>query len=265
MGSTVENLDLFVFMFFILGGIFGSFANVIIIRLPLKKSIAYPRSHCVTCGHTIAWYDNVPLLSYLFLRGRCRHCQSQFSLRYLIVELITAWLFALSYEYFGFSWNLVEALCFLFPIVICTFIDIEHMILPDKFTLSGVVIGLVGSLLNPDRQFYEAIIGVLLGGGFLWLLAYLYFVFSGRAGLGGGDIKLLAWIGAVLGWRAIPFVILISSIFGSTVGIILSKRNPEGLKTMIPFGPFLAIGAVIYLFGGSWLGEIYLNLFLPGL
>lgn len=261
----MQNFDLLTFFFFILGAIFGSFANVIILRLPNKQSIIHPRSHCLNCSKIIAWYDNIPLFSFLFLRGRCRHCQTSISFRYFIVELITAWFFALSYQYFGLSWNFVEALCFLFPIVICTFIDLDHMILPDKFTLSGIVIGLIGSLLNPDRQFYEAFLGVLLGGGFLWLLAYLYFVFSGRDGLGGGDIKLLAWIGAVLGWRSIPFVILVSSILGSIVGLILSKKNPDGLKTMIPFGPFLAIGAVIYLFGGGWLGEIYLNLFLPGL
>lgn len=265
MGSRVQFFDIFVFFFFILGAIFGSFANVIILRLPLKKSIVQPRSHCLACGKNILWYDNIPLVSYLFLRGRCRHCQNKFSFRYFIVELITAWLFALAYQYFGLSWNLVEALCFLFPMVICTFIDLDHMILPDKFTISGIFIGLVGSYLNPERQFTDAVLGILLGGGFLWLLAYLYFIFSGRDGLGGGDIKLLAWIGAVLGWRAIPFVILVSSVFGSAVGLILSKRNPEGFKTMIPFGPFLAIGAVIYLFGGSWLGELYLNLFLPGL
>lgn len=261
----MEKFDLLTFYFFIIGAIFGSFANVIILRLPKGQSIIRPRSHCYNCGKPVNWYDNIPLLSYIILRGRCRHCQARFSVRYFFVELITAWLFALSYQYFGISWNFIEALCFLFPLIICTFIDLDHMILPDKLTLSGIVIGLLGAVVNPDRHIYEAVLGVLLGGGFLWALAYFYFVFSGRDGLGGGDIKLLAWIGAVLGWRAIPFVILVSSILGSIIGVIQSKKNDQGLKTMIPFGPFLAIGAVIYLFGGSWLGEMYLNLFLPGL
>jgi leader peptidase (prepilin peptidase)/N-methyltransferase len=185
-----------------------------------------------------------------------------------MVELLTAVLFGLAWWRFGWSWTLVEALVFIFSLVVVSFIDLDHMILPDKFTLSGIVIGLVGGLLNPERDFLESVLGVVFGGGFLWAVAYLYFVLRKREGMGGGDIKLLAWIGAVLGWKAIPFVILVASVFGSVagVGLILAKKNggsprePTGaIETSetsvedeippfaIPFGPFLASAALVYL------------------
>lgn len=137
------------------------------------------------------------------------------------------------------------------------------MILPDEITLGGIVIGLLGAAINPEREFLESFLGVLFGGGILWLVAYVYFVFTGRDGLGGGDIKLLAWLGALLGWKAIPFVILSSSIVGSVVGLIVSRKNEDGLKTMIPFGPFLAMGAMLYLLGLKSVGIWYIDLFFP--
>jgi leader peptidase (prepilin peptidase)/N-methyltransferase len=250
---------------FLTGAILGSFANVVIYRLPKNESVVRPRSHCQNCKKPVAWYDNIPILSWFILRGRCRHCHQSFSFRYPFVELLMGSLFAVAFYYFGFSWNFTEALVFLFPLVICVFIDFDHMILPDELTLSGIVIGLVGSLLNPDRAFLDAFLGVLMGGGFLWALAYLYFVFTKNDGMGGGDIKLLAWIGAVLGWEAIPFVILISAITGSVVGLLFAIKSKEGLKTAIPFGPYLALGGVLYMFGGQTIGDWYLSLFLPPL
>lgn len=250
---------------FINGAVLGSFANVVIYRMPKGESVVRPRSRCQKCNHVVAWFDNIPILSWFVLRGKCRYCGEPFSFRYPFVELLMGSLFALAYAYFGFSWSFVEALFFLFPIVICVFIDFDHMILPDEFTLSGIVIGLIGALINPDRTFLDAFWGVLLGGGFLWALAYLYFVFTKNDGMGGGDIKLLAWIGAVLGWEAIPFVILVSAITGSIVGILFAFKSKEGLKTAIPFGPYLALGGVLYMFGGQTLGDWYLSLFLPPL
>ncbi|RYZ89865.1 MAG: prepilin peptidase [Proteobacteria bacterium] len=231
--------------------------------MPAGLSVVTPRSRCQNCKTNIAWYDNIPMISWLWLRGQCRHCGAKFSFRYFFVELLMASLFVLAYHYLGLTWFLLEALIFLFGLVCCTFIDFDHMILPDKFTLSGIVIGLAGSLINPERGFFDAMLGVLLGGGFLWAMAYLYFAFTKQDGMGGGDIKLLAWIGAVLGWKAIPFVIMASAIIGSVVGLAMAKKQKQGLKTVIPFGPYLALGAVLHLFGGQAISLWYFNLFLP--
>lgn len=179
-------------------------------------------------------------------------------------------LFLAAYLSVGWSWTLLEYLVFIFSLVTVSFIDLDHMILPDTFTLSGIGIGLVGALLNPERDFYDSVFGVLLGGGFLWAIAYLYFVIRKREGMGGGDIKLLAWIGAVLGWQAIPLVILVASLLGSVVGIglalLATKRSAAStddteLATFaIPFGPFLALGALLYLlFDGAELARVYLE------
>ncbi len=252
-------------VFFILGALLGSFGNVIIYRLPKGLSVVKPRSHCQGCNQMVAWYDNIPMISWLILRGRCRHCQAQFSFRYFMVELIMAVLFALTFHFVGWSWLLVDDLIFVFGLVVCSFIDLEHMILPDVFTLSGIVIGLIGALLNPERYFWEAFAGVMMGGGFLWMTAYIYFLMTKKEGMGGGDIKLIAWIGAVMGWKAIPFVIFSSAVIGTVVGLYMARGQKAGLKTMIPYGPFLAAGAIIYLLGGQTLGQWYLSLFLPGL
>lgn len=252
-------------LFFILGSIFGSFANVIIYRLPKEESIIRPGSHCYNCKAPVRWFDNIPILSWFMLGGKCRKCGASFSVRYPIVEIITAILFALSYHYAGLSWSLLEYLLFVFGLVVCTFIDLDHMILPDEFTLSGIVIGLVGAALNPQRDFMDAFWGVIMGGGFLWGMAYIYYILTKQDGMGGGDIKLLAWIGALLGWKAIPFVIMTSAIVGSVVGLALAHKQNAGLKTAIPFGPYLALGAVLYLFGGETIALWYLDLFLPSL
>ncbi|MGE5086925.1 MAG: prepilin peptidase, partial [Bacillota bacterium] len=230
-----------------------------------EESVVKPRSYCYSCKTPIKWYDNIPILSWFILRGKCRHCGAKFSFRYPLVEIITGVLFALSYHYAGISWNLLEYLIFIFGLVVCTFIDLDHMILPDEFTLSGIVIGLVGAALNPQREFLDAFFGVLMGGGFLWGMAYVYYLMTKNEGMGGGDIKLLAWIGALLGWKAIPFVIMSSAIIGSVVGLLAARKQRAGLKTVIPFGPYLALGAVIYLFGGQTIALWYLDLFLPGL
>lgn len=252
-------------VFFLLGAIFGSFGNVVIYRLPRGESVVKPRSHCYSCKTPVKWYDNIPILSWFILKGRCRHCQAPFSFRYPLVEFITALLFALAYHYAGISWTLLEYLIFIFGLVVCTFIDLDHMILPDEFTLSGIVIGLVGAALNPQREFLDALFGMLMGGGFLWGMAYVYYLLTKQEGMGGGDIKLLAWIGALLGWKAIPFVIMSSAILGSVIGLIAARKQKAGLKTVIPFGPYLALGAVLYLFGGETIALWYLDLFLPGI
>jgi leader peptidase (prepilin peptidase)/N-methyltransferase len=262
--KTLSDLDLIFYVaFFVFGACLGSFANVVIYRMPKGESIVAPGSHCQSCKKPVRWYDNIPMISWLLLRGKCRHCGAKFSFRYFAVELLMASLFTLAYFYLGLSWDLLEAVIFIFGLVCCTFIDFDHMILPDEFTLSGIVIGLLGAWLNPQREILDAFLGVLIGGGFLWAMAYFYFLFTKQDGMGGGDIKLLAWIGAVLGWKAVPFVIMASAIIGSVIGLILARKQKQGLKTMIPFGPYLALGAVIYMFGGQTIALWYFNLFLP--
>ncbi len=261
----MSDLKIFeVFFGFLFGACFGSFANVLIYRMPANESI-WGRSHCKKCDVIIPWYQNIPLFSYFFLGGKCSKCATPFSIRYPLVEFIMACLFAALIYVYGVNWTSFEYLILIFGLVTASVIDYDHMILPDEFTLGGLVIGLIGAAINPERSFLDAVLGVMFGGGVLWLVAYIYFVFTGRDGLGGGDIKLLAWLGALLGWKSIPFIILASSVVGSLVGIILSRKKSEGLKMMIPFGPFLALAAILYLFGLKSVGIWYVDLFFPAL
>lgn len=251
------------FVFFAFGAIWGSFANVVIYRWPRNESVVRPRSHCGKCGKPVPWFLNIPIISWFVLRGRCFYCKEKFSFRYPLVEFLMGLAFAMVFHFYGWSWFTIEALIFVFGLITASFIDFDHYLLPDVFTLSGIVLGLLGAAINPEREFLPSLYGVLLGGGFLWAIAYFYFVLRKEEGMGGGDIKLLAWIGAVLGWKAIPFVIISSSLIGTVFGLALAARQAKGLKTVIPFGPYLSLGALIYLFGGSGLAHWYLRLFLP--
>ena len=264
----MPNLVLYTFevvWFFILGLCLGSFANVLIWRIPRKEDWMWGRSHCPKCNVNIRAYDNIPLISYLILRGRCRDCKAPISARYPLVELLMGIAFAALFICVGWQWLLLEYGIFVFGLITVSFIDLDHMILPDKFTLPGIAIGLIGAALNPERSFWSAFWGVALGGGLLWFVAYVYYLARKREGMGGGDIKLLAWIGAVLGWSAIPFVILVSSIVGSVAGIIIAMRSKNGMSAVIPFGPYLACGALILVYGGQPLADWYIHLFLPAL
>ena len=249
--------------FFFLGAVFGSFANVVIYRLPKNESIAAPASHCQKCKAPIKFYDNVPILSWFILRGKCRSCGISFSFRYCLIEILTGVLFALAFAKLGWSWFLLEVLILFLGLVIVSFIDLDHFIIPDKISLPGIAIGLIGGLLNSERGFIDALFGMLLGGGFLWAVAYIYYLLKKEEGMGGGDIKLLAWIGAVLGWKSVPFIILGSSILGSVVGLFLIWKQKGNLKTVIPFGPYIALAAIIYLLIGQEIAKWYLNLFMP--
>jgi leader peptidase (prepilin peptidase) / N-methyltransferase len=233
---------------FILGAILGSFGNVCIYRIPAGESVVTPGSHCQKCQYAIPWYLNIPILGWFFVRGRCKNCGEPVSFRYPLVEFLVGLSFTLLYLRYGWSWTLLEYSVFVWGIIISSFIDIDHMILPDVFTLSGIVLGLVGSVLNPERQYLNALVGVVFGGGFLYMVAYFYYVFRKIEGMGGGDIKLLAWVGAYLGWKAIPFTLVCSSFLGLFIGVAYLKVTKQDMKTGIPFGPFLAFGALIYTF-----------------
>lgn len=252
-------------LFFGLGLLVGSFANVVIYRWPKGQSFVWGRSHCPHCTALITWWQNIPVLSYLGLRGKCFNCSQKIGIRYPLVELLTGMLWALVFHYYGWSWTTLEYLIFVSGLVIVSAIDLDHMLLPDIFTLSGIVIGLVGGFLNPERSFVDAALGVFVGGGLLWLVAAMYYWIRKEDGLGGGDIKLLGWIGAVLGWTSIPLVVLIASLLGSFFGLYWAWFHSKGVKAAIPFGPYLSLGAIVYILWGTQLGVWYIQLLMPGL
>ena len=234
---------------FVLGSLFGSFANVLIYRLQKEEPLRlFNRSYCPHCTYTIPFYLNVPLFSWFFLKGKCRNCKAPFSIRYPLVEFLTASVFALLFFYIGWKWFLLEALVFAFGLIVVSFIDLDQMILPDSFTLSGIVIGLLGGWLNPERSFYEAFLGALLGGFIFWFIARMYFWIRKQEGMGGGDIKLAAWIGAVLGWQSLPFVILSASFSGMLIGLLLIALKRQRFDMPLPFGPFLSLSALASIF-----------------
>lgn len=258
----LENTPLMAGLFFILGACLGSFANVVIYRLPAGESVVSPGSRCPQCQNPIRWFDNVPVLAWIWLRGRCRKCETAIPFRYPLVEFLTGFLFVSVFLVVGWKWVLLEYLVLVFGLVVVTFIDLDLMILPDSFTLPGIGLGLLGGLLNPERTFLDSFFGVLLGGGFLWAIANLYYALRKQEGLGGGDIKLLAWMGAILGWKAVLFIIFAASMVGSIVGIVAALRTKGGMQTAIPFGPYLALGGVWYILGGEAIAQWYLSLFL---
>ena len=247
----------------LLGLCIGSFANVIIHRWPAEESIVHPRSRCPQCKTPLKFYDNIPVISWILLRGKCRACGAAISSRYMFVELLTGVLFVSVFYVHGFSWLTLEYLIFVSGIVPASFIDIDHYLLPDVITIPGMLLALGGAFLNPERSFWEALMGVLFGGGFLWLIAYVYFALRKVEGMGGGDIKLLAWIGALLGWTAVPFVILLSALTGSILGLALGLSQKKGLKTVIPFGPYLAFSTLVCILGGTDWARTYLHWFIP--
>ncbi len=244
----IYNFDsLYAVLFFILGAIWGSFANVLILRIPDGKSIV-PGSQCASCGKSIRWFHNIPIFSWLFLKGKCSYCKALISGQYFVVELLMALLFTAAFLKFGLCWFLLEICIFIFASVTASFIDLKHFILPDVFTLGGLVLGLIGAALNPERSFIDGFLGFLVGGGFLYLTAYVHFLIRKVEGMGGGDIKLVAWIGAVLGWQCLPFVFMIASVTGLIAGLIRSSLKKGSLQEPIPFGPFLTLAALCYVF-----------------
>ncbi len=247
---------------FLLGAIVGSFLNVCIYRLPKGLSIVFPQSHCPSCRTPIRPYDNIPILSFFLLRGRCRRCKTKISLRYPLVEALNGFMYTLVLWRFGPGWHMPFLLVFCSAMIIITFIDLDIQLIPDVITLPGIVIGLVaGSLILPDPfergsllGFKYSVIGLFSGG----LLFYLIAVLS-RGGMGGGDIKMMAMIGAFAGWKSVLLTTFAGSLLGSLVGISLMVFKGKGRKTKIPFGPFLALGALISLFYGQEIAAFYLN------
>ena len=237
---------------FLFGLAVGSFLNVCIYRIPLKKSIVRPPSSCPQCGGRIRFYDNIPVLSYILLLGRCRQCRTPISLRYPLVEFVVGLLSVALFIPFGPSLQYAFLFLFTAALVVIAFIDLEHKIIPDVISLPGILLGLAFSFFpSAGISPLDALIGVVGGGGFLFLVGTVFEKVTGREGMGGGDVKLLAMIGAWMGWKALPFIILISSFTGAVIGGLSLVVSRQGMRSRIPFGPFLALGALVFLFFGD--------------
>ena len=237
----------------------GSFLNVVIYRVPIGQSIVTPPSRCRKCGYQLQWYDNIPVLSWLFLRGRCRKCGVGVSMQYPIVELITGALFVLVI-WMTPPGPLLATRLILVCILIALFgIDLEHQILPNVITLPGIAIGVLLSLIAPPG-WKDALIGVLLGGGLLYAIAGAYYLWRREEGMGMGDVKMLAMIGAFLGWKAVLVTLVLSSFAGAIIGVALMAAQRGTMKFALPFGTFLAIGAIVSMFVGEPLVAWYAGL-----
>ncbi|HEX4449250.1 MAG TPA: prepilin peptidase [Kofleriaceae bacterium] len=267
----------------LLGLLWGSFANVCIYRWPAGKSVVKPGSHCSSCNQPIAWYDNVPILSYLWLRGRCRACKTAFSPRYLLVEAVTGALFGVAWWYTlgtggalfaPFQTNLLQfvtSAAFVFVMVVITFIDLDTKLILNLVTVPAAVVFYALSLAL-HHPWWQGLVGAAIGYGVPWAIGETYYRITGREGLGLGDSTLLAVVGALLGWRGVVVSLFGGSVLGSIIGItalLAARANapaepsdvpdhensqpPTLMKTELPFGPFLAMAAVFYLFAAQWI------------
>jgi len=244
----------------VFGAIIGSFLNVCICRLPNDESIVSPGSHCPQCKNPIRGYDNIPLVSYILLGGKCRYCRRPISMQYPLVEGVTALASFFLFVKFGPSLQYLFLFAFLCSLIVITVIDLYHQIIPDVISLPGIAVGLLGALVLPQRSFLQAFLGMLLGGGSLFVVATIYQWVLKREGMGGGDVKLLAMIGAFLGWKAVILTIVLSSFIGSVAGILLMVAKGKDFKYAIPFGPFLSLAAAIALFYGEPMIRWYVTL-----
>ena len=253
---------------FLIGAALGSFLNVCIYRLPRNISIVKPDSFCPHCHKSILWYDNIPLLSFLFLKGKCRFCKGPISIRYFMVELLTAIIVTFLFVRFELSPSFFIYLVFTLSLIIVSFIDIEHFLIPDIIVYPGIFLGLLFTLFFPEIMsqkssllaLRQSFLGVISGAGSLFLLGVLGKFFLKKDAMGGGDIKLLGMIGAFLGLPAILLTIFFSSLIGSIVSIILILLKIKKREDYIPFGPYLACGALISLF---FKGFMFLGFYIP--
>jgi leader peptidase (prepilin peptidase)/N-methyltransferase len=244
----------------VLGLLVGSFLNVCIHRVPRKESIVSPGSRCPECGYALRWFDNVPVVSYAVLGGRCRRCRTGISMRYPFVEMVTAAVSIGHYLALGPDIVLVPRLLFASALIVLFAIDLEHRLLPNVITLPGIVVGFAFSLLVPPGPLSSAI-GILVGGGALWLIGEAYYRYSGQEGMGGGDVKMLAMIGAFLGWELTLVTLVLSSVLGSVTGIAVLASGRGGMKYALPYGTFLAVGALVASLVGTDILSWYIGLY----
>ncbi|MBI5419636.1 MAG: prepilin peptidase [Deltaproteobacteria bacterium] len=240
----------FLIAVFLLGACMGSFFNVLIYRLPREESIVRPGSRCPACGRPIPPWENIPIVSFLLLRGKCAGCGGKISWRYPGVETLTAAGYVIFAYLDGPGFALARDLVFFSLLVPVTFIDIDHRIIPDELSLGGLAAGVLLSFL-PGGDWKGSVAGGILGGGVLYGTAAAYEKITGREGMGGGDVKLIAMIGAFLGWKGALFTIFFGSLLGVAGGVFAMRKGEEGLKTAIPFGPYLCAAALIARFAGG--------------
>ena len=242
----------------VFGLVVGSFLNVVIHRLPLGESVVSPPSRCPGCGTAIRWHDNVPVLGWLWLKGRCRQCRAPISPEYPLVEAATGLLFGAVAWRFGWGPELPVYLLLSAALVALTMIDLHHQILPDRITLPGIGVGLLASATMLPHGIVPAAIGAVSGFGLFYLIAFL-----SRGGMGGGDVKLIAMIGAFLGWQAVLLTTFLAATVGGLVGLVMMAALGKGRKYAVPFGPFLAGGALVCMLWGPELIDWYLGLGRP--
>lgn len=252
---------------FVFGAIIGSFLNVCIARIPNDESVIHPGSRCPKCKAPIPFYCNIPLISYLFLVGRCRVCAERISPRYLFVEFLTG-LFAVALFYrFGIGFEFFVLFLLTAALIVISFIDLDVRIVPDVISLPGIVLGLLCAVIGyfffgaessviPSPA--SSLIGIATGGGFLLATAWVYEKLTGVEGMGGGDIKLLAMIGAFLGWPAVPLTLFVASLIGSVVGLACMVVTGAGRRLAVPFAPFLCSGALVSIFFSDAIIQFYL-------
>ncbi len=280
LSSHLSNdVTLFIGLSIIFGLIIGSFLNVVIYRMPkiltrqwqqnclalqckempdqAPLTLATPRSACPTCNHTITAIENIPVISYLFLGGKCKSCKTRISIRYPLVEILTGALLGLVAYQFGYTYTTLFAWIFILALIILSLIDFDTQLLPDDITLPLLWLGLLFNLNNGFTDLKSAVIGAAIGYLILWSIFWLFKITTKKDGMGYGDFKLLAAIGAWFGWQLLPAVVLLSSVLGAIIGIGLMWLKGKSSQTAIPFGPFLALGGIAALFFGQHLAGLY--------
>ena len=279
--STLETLNtVLLILSFVAGCMVGSFLNVCIYRLPRNESVVRPRSRCPKCGNPIAWYDNIPIVSWLALGAKCRYCAETISWQYPLVEAITGVLFCGVYWRFGMTLASPVYMLLVAGLVLVTFVDLADWTIPDEVTLPGIPLGLacgvVGMFYAASgflvHDVFDALIGAALGGGILYLLDKLTVLVAKKRGMGFGDVKLLTMLGAFMGWKSVLLIIMIASLLGSVVGVtllVVRKRREAGEEAAtgnapsgghyLPFGPYLALAGLLYLYFGEWMLNTYAN------
>jgi len=247
----------------LIGLMIGSFLNVVIYRVPREMNISTPRSRCPFCGNLIVWYRNVPVLSWILLRGKCGDCAAPISWRYPLVEATTGLLFGAALYRWGVSWSALASMIFGAAMLVLALIDYDFKILPNVITLPGILVGFALALVDPRVGWIDSAIGIAAGGGLLYAVAWIYLKLRDQQGMGMGDVKMIAMIGAFVGWQGVLLTIFLGSFFGSVVGLTLMRIKGREWDYALPFGTFLALAAVIVDWGGTELLAWYWGLLGP--
>ncbi len=235
-----------------MGGLWGSFANVCIYRLPKDEGVVSGRSYCPKCKTQISWYDNIPIVSYLFIQGKCRKCKKQISIQYLLVELLSVLSFVAAYFFYGITVTTLLFMILALAFIIIFFIDLKHYIIPNSLTFPLMFIGFLKSF-DPNLNelfpnYINSLIGGVIGYGIIWAIIFIYKVLRNKEGMGLGDAKLLSAIGFWFGWIAIPFILFLSSVIALLSVIPSLLKNSKTMSSQIPFGPYIIVGTLVYLF-----------------